>query len=529
LGTADNGNMTGITNNRDITRSQNFTYDALNRLASAQTQTTGVTIPNSHCWGLTFGYDAWGNLLSSFTTGPAGCSEPLPLNVSATTANQISGYCYDAAGNMLDSAACPTAPNPHAYAYNAENQLVSAASVNYLYDGDGKRVSKSNGKLYWYGMGSDPLNETDLAGNTNNSSFNEYIFFGGKRIARRDSSNNVSYYFADHLGTARVVTNSSGSICYDADFYPFGGERTVTDTCDSTYKFTSKERDLESGLDNFEARYFGSSMGRFMTPDDTDAAVHVGNPQGLNLYSYVQNNPTNATDPDGHDCIYINNDTGTYEGSNTGDCDNSTEERANTGYYVDGSVKTIYTTTGDASGVVTGYSGINNDSGTPTLIAGAFNSSAPPTNSSGELTPFAQGVFTQLNHMPIQKFIGAVYGGSVLLGATGGAACYYLCPAATVTTLGIAAAPLLPIVPSAIQKLQQLGISVEEASAIVQSPTTQKVIDNLNSGNINHYAEVGGKLVRITTNPEGTRIISAGFARANQITNGIANGRFVPK
>jgi hypothetical protein len=131
--------------------------------------------------------------------------------------------------------------------------------------------------------------------------------------------------------------------------------------------------------------------------------------------------------------------------------------------------------------------------------------------------------------MPIQKFIGAVYGGSVLLGATGGAACYYLCPAATVTTLGIAAAPLLPIVPSAIQKLQQLGISVEEASAIVQSPTTQKVIDNLNSGNINHYAEVGGKLVRITTNPEGTRIISAGFARANQITNGIANGRFVPK
>src|SRR5262249_26275819 len=45
LGTSDNGNVAGITNNRDNTRSQNFTYDSLNRLATAQTQTSGVTIP----------------------------------------------------------------------------------------------------------------------------------------------------------------------------------------------------------------------------------------------------------------------------------------------------------------------------------------------------------------------------------------------------------------------------------------------------------------------------------------------------
>jgi len=79
-------------------------------------------------------------------------------------------------------------------------------------------------------------------------------------------------------------------------------------------KFTSKERDSESGLDNFDFRYYSSSMGRFMKPDDTEAVNSLGNPQGLNLYSYVQNNPVNATDPDGHDCIYINNDTGKYEG-----------------------------------------------------------------------------------------------------------------------------------------------------------------------------------------------------------------------
>jgi YD repeat-containing protein len=89
-GTADNGNVTGITNNRDNTRSQNFTYDSLNRIWTAQTQTTGVTIPNSNCWGLAFGYDPWGNLLTSSITGPAGCSEPIPLNVAVTTSNRIS-------------------------------------------------------------------------------------------------------------------------------------------------------------------------------------------------------------------------------------------------------------------------------------------------------------------------------------------------------------------------------------------------------------------------------------------------------
>ena len=71
------------------------------------------------------------------------------------------------------------------------------------------------------------------------------------------------------------------------------------------YKYTGKERDTESGLDMFGARYYGSSLGRFMTPDwaTKPTAVpyaHYGNPQSLNLYSYVQNNPTTTGDPDGH-------------------------------------------------------------------------------------------------------------------------------------------------------------------------------------------------------------------------------------
>src|SRR5437773_6572363 len=64
-------------------------------------------------------------------------------------------------------------------------------------------------------------------------------------------------------------------------------------------KFTGKERDSESGLDNFGARYFGSSMGRFMSPDPL--AGHTEDPQTLNRYVYVRNNPLNLTDPTGLD------------------------------------------------------------------------------------------------------------------------------------------------------------------------------------------------------------------------------------
>ena len=86
---------------------------------------------------------------------------------------------------------------------------------------------------------------------------------------------------------------------YDADFYPFGGERIVTNSCPQNYKFTGKERDAELGLDNFEARYTSSSIGRFASPDPFGG--HQQDPQTLNEYAYVRNNPLNLTDPTGLD------------------------------------------------------------------------------------------------------------------------------------------------------------------------------------------------------------------------------------
>ncbi len=129
-----------------------------------------------------------------------------------------------------------------------------------------------------------------------------------QRVARRDiSSNAMHYYFSDHLGSHGVIENATATACeQDIDYYPYGGVQS--DYCANVaqnYKFTGKERDSESGLDMFGARYYGSSLGRFMTPDWAAAPTavpyaHYGNPQSLNLYAYVENNPTTTGDPDGH-------------------------------------------------------------------------------------------------------------------------------------------------------------------------------------------------------------------------------------
>jgi RHS repeat-associated protein len=242
--------------------------------------------------------------------GVTGKTNYEPLSVSAGTNNRLSGFGYDAAGNMTSNGSAT-------YIYDDENRLIATAANSYIYDGDGERVEKctegttpgtcatsATGTMYWRGAGSDPLSETDLAGNI----LNVYIFFGGQRIARSDSTGGIHYYFSDHLGSHGVVENATGSACeQDVDYYPYGGEENdyCTTPVAQNYKFTGKERDAESGLDNFGARYDASSLGRFMTPDWAAKATAVpyasfGDPQTLNLYAYTGNSPLNRIDADGH-------------------------------------------------------------------------------------------------------------------------------------------------------------------------------------------------------------------------------------
>jgi RHS repeat-associated protein len=299
-GAGDNGDVWGITNYKDNTRNQSFTYDSLNRLTSAQNAGTNcaATLTNGRTeyWGNSYGYDAWGNLTSKTVTK---CSAE-NLSAPSLVNNQLSGYGYDAAGNMTND---PT-DGGITLSYDQENRIQSTAGYTYTYDADGNRVKKTNGTtgtLYWY-MTPGIVAESDLSGVLKS----EYVFFDGERVARRDliAPGGVFYYFSDHLKTASVITDSLGNIKSESDYYPWGGELQFVANDSNHYKFTGKERD-ETGLDYFGARYYSNGLARFITPDWSSTAIPVpyadfGDPQSLNQYSYVRNVPTSKADADGH-------------------------------------------------------------------------------------------------------------------------------------------------------------------------------------------------------------------------------------
>ena len=305
----DNGNVFGIINYKDTThgRDQTFTYDALNRLISAQnagTDCTAKVLQNkTEYWGNSYGYDAWGNLLQKTITKCG--AENLSVTADAHNWLHASGtdYQYDAAGNMPYDATASLS-----YTFDQENRLTGAAGYTYTYDGDGNRVRKSNGStgtLYWY-MTPGIVGESDLNGNL----IDEYVFFNGERVARK-SANGVFYYFSDHLKTASVITDSLGNIKSESDFYPWGGELQFVNNDSNHYRFTGKERDSETGLDYFGARYYSNGLGRWVSADWSSTPVPVpyadfGDPQSLNLYSYARGLPTSRIDADGH-CDWCHN------------------------------------------------------------------------------------------------------------------------------------------------------------------------------------------------------------------------------
>jgi len=306
LGAGDNGNVTQIVNWRDQSRAQTFTYDSLNRLTSAQnagTDCSQTTVNGkTEYWGNSYGYDAWGNLLQKTITK---CNAE-NLSIAALANNQLSGYSYDAAGNMTHDAT-----GNHNYTYDAHSQITqvdggaSSGGATYTYDAEGQRLRKdsagspSTEHIYFNGQ---IVAEKNVA----TGAWTDYVFFDGERVARKDPGNAVSYYFSDHLKTTDIVTDAQGNILNESDFYPWGGELQFLANDSNHYKFTGKERDAETGLDYFDARYYSNGLGRFITPDWSAVPVPVPyadltDPQTLNLYGYVRGLPTTRADLDGHD------------------------------------------------------------------------------------------------------------------------------------------------------------------------------------------------------------------------------------
>lgn len=122
---------------------------------------------------------------------------------------------------------------------------------------------------------------------------------GGRGGNTIQISTKIIYHHSDHLSGASVDTDSNGAILETIDYYPFGSTRLDTQSSywANDYKYTGKELDSDTGLYYYGARYYDASLGRFISVDPWGG--DITDPQSLNKYSYVQNNPLKYVDPEG--------------------------------------------------------------------------------------------------------------------------------------------------------------------------------------------------------------------------------------
>ena len=261
---------------------QRYTYDALNRLQKVEEYFRNE--PGNIHWSRNYTYDQYGNRAA--TGQDVFVDTPQDTNQFTASTNRLKSTwaTYDNAGNVL-----VFKPDGFEWSasYDAENKQVAycsgietsvchlqsaAAKTTYHYDGQGNRVKKV----------------VKDAGST------VYVYDAFGKLASEYSNlgqlgpKGTLYRTADHLGSTRAVTDSSGNVVLRRDFFPFGEEMIASTTLHrSQYpaynqptgfnqQFTGQERNTESDFDYFGARYYASPMARFLSVDPSNAGAVTG-------------------------------------------------------------------------------------------------------------------------------------------------------------------------------------------------------------------------------------------------------------
>ena len=226
----------------------------------------------------------------------------------------VDNAAFDSSGNQTGIGA---ASGSYAYTWDAEGRITSAASsasvTAYVYDGEGQRVQKITC----------PPGTQSCTASTTGATVTSYVYDAAGNLAAEygaledgrtsDCGTAYCYVSVDHLGSTRLLTDANGNVQRRYDYLPFGeeawagsqwGGRTSGMGYQATAdgfnpKFTGQQRDTESLLDYFHARYYAPYQGRFVSPDPGNAGADMTNPQTWNGYSYTGNNPLNITDPSG--------------------------------------------------------------------------------------------------------------------------------------------------------------------------------------------------------------------------------------
>jgi YD repeat-containing protein len=262
--TQNNGNvLTQTITAPSFTATQSYSYDALNRLQSAQ-----ETNSASQSWTQGFSYDRYGNRridepnTTQALRPPAGQNPTINPDNNRYHAGQ--GYSYDTAGNLTSDV------RGFALSYDGENRLTQANDgqagglSTYSYDGDGRRVKKVTGAV-----------TTVFVYNASGQLIAEYS-------SQEPQRNGTSYLTQDHLGSPRVVTDSAGAVRSRRDYLPFGEELLLGRSGVAGYgaldnvrqQFTGYEREQETGLDYAQARYYANTHGCSLSrPDGITASA----------------------------------------------------------------------------------------------------------------------------------------------------------------------------------------------------------------------------------------------------------------
>ena len=272
------GNVLALIDRADETYSQHFAYDAADRLVSA----SGVYGDK------TYQYDVAGNVLAfdgrtyRYGTG------------NRMLSDGVWNYSYDANGNATARAGTDVS---QAFVYDSLNRMTGfvapTGNEKYAYDDGETRIKKDAGAKTTYYVSVD---YEEVWQDGQRIEVVKHYRSGGQKVATRDEDG-LKYIYPDHLGSSSRIADSEGNQIKAISYMPFGGDAVEIGAAKARYRYTGKEKD-DSGLYYYGARYYDDVVGRFLSADSVLPDVY--DPQQLNRFAYVRNNPIKLVDPDGH-------------------------------------------------------------------------------------------------------------------------------------------------------------------------------------------------------------------------------------
>jgi len=232
---------------------------------------------------------------------------PVTESRSYDAADQVVGWTYDGAGNLLNDGS-------NTYTYDALKRLAQVDRTpgqTYVYTYNGDNVlerEQRTGPFGWIvtyftldSTGNGALPER-LGAKVNNGTTSWYMRGWGQELSRESFSgqaNTVSWYLPDRLGSVRAEMDDVGGLSTTYNYDPFGTPEGSTAPED--YGFTGEPQTSLLGLVHLRARWYNTASGRFQSHDPF--AGWLVRPMSLHAYMYVHDDPVNGRDPSGFTCI----------------------------------------------------------------------------------------------------------------------------------------------------------------------------------------------------------------------------------